>query len=413
VYYINMLKENLSIEEAIMHLSVLYRDSDAKAVKLDSSDYALINSLAKQVYKKVGFTDRQYELAKLKIKQYADQFDSGFDTDAVCRNLKYPIRTIDRARWIRLEEVDGVLNVAVRFVFQKKLISKISTIKNTVKETNYDTTNKIHYFPFTERVTYTVVDTFKDSNFEIQKELMEYYNKIEHMINNKRDYLPGVYSYDLRNLNEKSFDYAISSVGTPTKQNLYKFYDRKEQLGIYHFDQELLEQSLRLLSPLTRRIVERNLLQVQVDPRTYSANAIAETIVDLDRFPLLISIPERTCYEDLTKFHKAFNSVVSNEQCSVLFRLDNNNDTNLFNDYIKDNNLNNPVDDSTKIVYITTSKLPKPLLRSNWHPQAAIITFSGYGGGNNKVDGFLETLDLVIHYDTESSSWKRNRIEKI
>jgi hypothetical protein len=408
-----MLKENLSIEEAIMHLSVLYRDPDAKAVKLDSSDYALINSLAKQVYKKVGFTDRQYELAKLKLEQYADQFDDGFNTDTVCKNLKYPIRTIDRARWIRLEEANGVLNVAVRFVFQKKLISKISTIKNTVKETHYDTTNKIHYFPFNEHVAHTIVNTFKDSNFEIQEELVEYYNKIEHMINNKRDYLPGVYGYDLRNLHEKSFEYAISSVGTPTKQNLHKLYDRKEQLGIYHFDQELLEQSLRLLNPLTRRIVERKLLQVQVDPRTYSANAIVETILDLDRFPLLISIPERNCYEDLTKFHKAFSSVVPNEQCSVLFRLDNNNDPNHFNDYIKDNNLNNPVDNNTKIVYITTSKLPKPLLRSNWHPQAAITTFSGYGGAGSKVEGFLETLDLVIHYDTESSSWKRNRIEKI
>jgi hypothetical protein len=182
---------------------------------------------------------------------------------------------------------------------------------------------------------------------------------------------------------------------------------------LHHFEQDVLEQSLRLLTPLTRKIVERKLMQVQVDPKKYTIDNVAETILELDRFPLLVAISERNCYDELSKFHKAFNSVVSNAQCAVLFRMDNTAETAHFNDYVKDNNLNNPVDNSTKIVYISSSKFPKPLLKDKWYPQAAITTYSGYSGSNNKVDGFLETLDLVIHYDTESSSWKRNRIEKI
>jgi hypothetical protein len=408
-----MLKENLSIEEAIMHLSVLYRDPDAKPVKLDSSDYALINSLAKQVSKKLGFTDRQYELAKLKVVEYADQFDDGFDVEAVCARLKYPLREIDRSRSIQLVERDGIPTVAVRFVFQKKLISKIEAVKSRLKETHYDAQNKTHYFAFSEYTVHAIITAFKDANFEIQQELLEYYDKLEHMINNKKDHLPGIYGYDLKNLHEKSFNYAVSSVGEPAKDTLHKFYDRKEQLGLYHFDQEILEQSLRLLTPLTRKIVERKLMQVQVDPKKYSTENLAETILELERFPLLIVISERNCYDDLSRFHKAFNGFIPSEQCAVLFRTDNNGESSHFNDYIKDNRLNNPVDSNTKIVYISSNKFPKPLLKDQWHPQAAITTYSGYTGSNNKVDGFLDTLDLVIHYDSESSSWKRNRIEKM
>lgn len=408
-----MLKHNLSIEEAIMHLSVLYRNPNAKAVKLDSGDYELINSLAKQVSKKLGFTDRQYELAKLKVTEYADQFDDGFDADTVCSTLKYPLREIDRSRWIRLMDVDGAAAIVVRFVFQKKLISKMETVKHRVKTATYDAQNKTHTFAFTEYTAHAIVGAFKDANFEIQSELLEYYNKLEHMINNKKDHLPGVYGYDLKNLHEKSFSYALSSVGTVDKTTLHKFYDRKEQLGLYHFDQEILEQSLRLLTPLTRKIVERKLMQIQVDPKKYTVNNIAESILELERFPLLVVLTEKNCYDELSEFHKAFNSIVSNDQCAVLFRMDNNAESSHFNDYIKHNNLNNPVDNNTKIVYISSTKFPKPLLKNNWQPQAAVTTYSGYVGSNNKVDGFLDMLDLVIHYDTESSSWKRNRIEKI
>ena len=51
-----------------------------------------------------------------------------------------------------------------------------------------------------------------------------------------------------------------------------------------------------------------------------------------------------------------------NESCSVLFRLDNDADGAEFNQYIKRNNLNNLVDNNTKIVYISNNKIPKPML---------------------------------------------------
>ena len=381
--------------------------------EIESSDRSFLLSIAKQIAKGTGLTDRQYETVKEKINTYRTQFTAlEYDIDSAVYNLRIPLRQIDRSRWIKILERKEQQWVAVRFIFQKKLISKIEELKRVSVESDYDAENKIHFFPFTEANVYQVVSIFKNVNdFEIQPELLEYYNKLEHMKNNKRDYVPGIYGLDLKNLHEKSLEYAISSVGEPDIDNLCRFYDQRERLGLYHFDEEDLAQSMKPLSTLTTKIVNRKRFQVVVDPKQYTVEQLAETVLELYRFPLLITLNENNCYEELSMFHRAFGGVIPDESCSVLFRLDNSDGAD-FNNYIRRNSLNSPVDTNTKIVYISNNKIPKPLLKTDWHPSAAITTYSGYGGAN-KVDTLLDTLDLVIHYDSEVSPWKRNRIEKI
>ena len=53
-------------------------------------------------------------------------------------------------------------------------------------------------------------------------------------------------------------------------------------------------------------------------------------------------------------------------------RLDNEYNSN-FNQYIKDNNLNNSLDKSTKVVYIRSNKIPKPLLKLNWNANSVLL----------------------------------------
>lgn len=380
---------------------------------VESSDRNFLLSIAKQVAKGVGLTDRQYEAVREKLEHYRTQFTAlEYDVDSAVDNLRIPLRQIDRSRWIKILERKEQVWIAVRFIFQKKLISKVEELKQVSVETDYDAENKIHFFPFNESNVYKVVSIFKDvNNFDVQPELLEYYNKLEHMKNNKQDYVPGIYSLNLKNLHEKNLDYAISSVGEPDIDNLCRFYDQRERLGLYHFDDEDLAQSMKPLSVLTTKIVNRKHFQVVVDPKQYTVEQLAETVLELYRFPLLITLNEKHCYDELSMFHRAFSGVIPNESCSVLFRLDNAEGAE-FNEYIRHNNLNSPVDKHTKIVYISNNKIPKPLLKTDWHPSAAITTYSGYGGGN-KVDTLLDALDLVIHYDDEISPWKRNRIEKI
>jgi hypothetical protein len=391
---------------------------------IERSDYNLVNSLARQTFRGTAYTDRQYELAKQKVLFYKEQFESnGYNVDVALEELRMPLRQVDRSRWVKLVdhkgpnkvyESDTAPFIAVRFIFQKKLISNIDAIKRSLGEGDYDKENKIHYFPFSERTVFEILSNFNETNnFEVQEELKEYYEKLQDMKNNKQNYLAGIYGLKLKNLHEKSLNYAISSIGEPDIDNLCHYYDQKEKFGLYHFDSEDLQKSLNALSPFAQRVAKRTKNQVLVNPKEFTVENLAEVVLELYRLPLLIVLNEKTCYDELVSFHKAFNGIISNDSCSVLFRLDNTAEGVDFNQYIKRHNLNSPVDKDTKIVYISNNKIPKPLLQSDWLPSAAITTFSGRAYGGNKVDSYLEELDLVVHYDDDISPWKGKIIEKI
>ena len=389
---------------------------------LERSDHNLITSLARQTHKGIAYTDRQYQLALQKVQSYKDQFkENGYDVELAVESLRLPIRQLDRSRWVKVTDYPGN-NVhraedkgpwiAVRFVFQKKLISEIEHIRKTLGDSIYDKVEKTHYFPLNERNAYEIISTFNESKgFEVEEELKEYYEKLKDMQENKEQHIPGIYKFRLKNLHEKNLNYALSSIGEPSLENLHQFYDQRDRYGLSYFDAEDITTSIRNLTTLSKKIVQRNSNQVLVNNKQYTVENLAEAVLELYRFPLLIILNEKTCYDELVKYHSAFNGIISEDNCSVMFRLDNA-DGAEFNQYIRRHNLNGLVDKNTKIVYISSNKIPKPLLKSEWQPIAVITNHSGRSGAS-KVDTYIESMDLVIHYDDDVSPWKRKIIEKI
>ena len=391
---------------------------------IERSDFNLITSLARQTFRGIGFTDRQHELAKQKVEYYREQYEAnGYAIDIALEETRLEIRKIDRSRWIRLVdhqgpdrvyESDKAPFIAVRFIFQKKLISSIDAIKRSLGDGDYDKENKIHYFPFSEKAVYEILSNFNETNnFIVDEELTDYYRKLDYMKNNKENFIPGIYNLTLKNLHQKGVDYAISSLGEPSIDNLCYYWDQKEKFGLAHFDDDHLKESLKNLTSLSYKIVNRTKNQVLVNNKKYTKENLVESILELYRFPLIVILNESTCYDELVTYYNAFNGIIPNESCSVLFRLDNNAEGIEFNNFIRRKNLNNPLDNNTKIVYISNNKLPKPLLKSSWTPTAAITNYSGKTYGSAMLEAYLSGLDLVIHYDSELSPWKAKQIEII
>jgi hypothetical protein len=408
-----------TLEDCIEHLvGIQSRETDK--FDIDSSDYNLLTSLARQTFKGTAYTDRQAELAKQKLLQYKDQFDAnGYNIDDSYSNLRMPLRSIDRSRWVKVFDEEHLISdeegpwIGVRFIFQKKLITAIERMNKFLGEGLYDKVEKIHYFKFNENTCYEIINTFNENNnFEVEDQLLEYYEKLLEMKKNQDKYIPGIYSFKLKNLHEKSFNFAISSIGEPNIDNLCNYYDKKDQFGLEHFDQEELQQSLKSLTPLAQKVVNRSQASIFVNNKEHTVNNLAEVVLELYRFPLVIVLHEDTCYDHLTQFNKAFQNIIHSERMSVMFRLDNTPEGKPFNEYIKQHNLNNVVDKDTKIVYISSNKIPKPLLKSEWFPSAAITTFAGKAYGDAKTSTYIGELDLIIHYDNQLSPFMR-KIETI
>ena len=382
--------------------------------EVDYSDKGLLLSLARQSYRGIGYTDRQYELVKNKIELYRTTLETlvGINVDSAINNLRLPLRSIDRSKWIKIESVDDTDYIAVRFSFNKKLISVIDSLRTKQENKKlYNEEKKIHYFPLTELNIFNIVNLLKDKNFIIDEELKEKYEVIETMVNNKNNYIPGVYGFKLENLDSKAIDYVISDIGSePNSTNLALYNDRKHLYGLYHFDEVDLNQSISKLTTLSQKIVKRQDTSVLINDNNFTVNQIAETILELNRYPLLVCLQTQNELEDLKSIHDAFRNIFSEEDFCVMYRKDNDKDVNIeFNNYIREHSLNNPLDISSKIVYTTQEKFVKTFLKSDWKPKSALV----FGCHRmNKMDHYLNEIDLVMYYDSDVSPFLK-RVEKI
>lgn len=410
----NYIHDNTA-ESCIEILSGVHPHHDYDGVDVNNNDKHLIMSLTKQTFKGIAYTDRQYELVKSKILLYKNVLENlDIDVDKCISTLRKDIRHIDRSKWIGIREIDNVNYIAVRFTFNKKLISALESLRTSgiskLKLQN-NTDNKISYYNLSEINIYKIIQILKDRNFKIEDNINSQYEKIEMMMENKKNYLPGIYGFKLKNLNDKAVDYMITDIGQePSPENLALYKDRDALYGIEHFDEEDLESSCKNLTTLSQRIVRRSATQVLINPQSFTINNIAESILELNRYPLLVCLDSESDTDDLTTVYHSFRNIFANEDFCVLYRKDNDTTENKhFNQYIKENNLNNSLGNNSKIVYTTQDKLVKTLLKENWRPKSALV----FGCTRQvKIKTYLDELDLVMYYDTDTSPFLRN-IEKI
>jgi hypothetical protein len=225
------------------------------------------------------------------------------------------------------------------------------------------------------------------------------------MNNNKNKHIPGVYKFKLQNLSDRATKYMISSIGEPTIDNLALYKDRQDQFGLHYFDQDDLNNSLSNFTTLSKNIINRTSTNVFVNNTKYTLNNVAESLLELNRFPLLVVLPENTNpLDDLYDVHRALKGFIEDSESSVLFRLDNDNNAE-FNNYIRKNNLNSPLDKTTKVVYISSNNITKPLLKSEWRASATLLMSSHRL--LNKVKTYVDESDLVIHFDDSVSQYAR------
>jgi len=412
--------DNLTVEDCLEFLVGFQDTTNNYKFVIADSDVSLLRSLAKQVFKGTALTDRQLELSIAKVTNYSDQFqDAGLRIDNAVQGLtRLPLRSIDRSKYIKIVEgqTNDQLWIEIRFPFNKKTILQLEKIKEECSKKlgniyRYDKhTTHSHRFHLNEVTAFYIIDTFINKEFEIEEKLLSYYKALKEIVDNQDNFIPGIYNLQFKNIIQSSLDYMQSNYGNPNIANLYMFKDRQKLLGLEYLDSNDLIESEKDLSVLTRKIIHRNKANILIKPQSWKIDELAFSLAELDRFPLAILIDETNIpFDHLNLFYQSFNNFVSNKDVSVLFRLDNaSNEGKIFNTFVQETNLNNPVAENTKIVYISRSNVPKPLIKENWIPSAVVLCDSFRL--TDKVSKFTLNSDLIIHYDNQPSAmFKYNR----
>ena len=388
-------------------------------IVVQPNDATIMFSIARQVFKGTALTDRQLDLVKNKLHMYQEQFvEANINFNKALEHLRMPLRQIDRSKYIKIVAHHEMLSptkiyesykekwkwIKIRFPFSKKTISLLDTIPKNDYE--HKKGSHEHFFKLTEQNVYNIIACFKDKNFEIDSSLIDIFDIVSKFENKKEDYLPGINNNKIINCPERTVNHLTSTLGYPTTENLFKYKDRSMLYGLHFFNSQELEKSCSNLSTLTQKIVNRSKSNFLVNSDNYGLETAIDSVITLDRLPILVVLGSNDPLTDLTFVHKSFNKIKNINQ-SVLFRLDNN--TNKpFNDYIKTNNLNNVLDSSTKVVYISNEKLPKTLFKSNINFEAVLLAQSQRT--NNKVRMYLNVFDFIMHYDSDISPMMRKDI---
>jgi hypothetical protein len=196
-----------------------------------------------------------------------------------------------------------------------------------------------------------------DESFVVDEEFENYKNQIAEIKNNLEQYVPMVkISGEI-----VEFLNVYHKIPQPTNSNIIENLFNARRYGVFTWDEEI-ENSTEWKN--TNQVVKDFL---QSDPgQEFSVNLEKNTISNIQEIvkylnPVLFIIPGGTELEKLQLSLEFLNSIgISKDEISVLFRLPTETGG-IFNNYIREQELNSPVTEKTKAVFIS-SKVPKTIL---------------------------------------------------
>jgi hypothetical protein len=387
-------------------------------IRIDIADIKIITSLGRQLLRNVALTDRQLELSLKKIEKYRhglEQCGIAVDEVLTLKTLRMPIRELDRTQMIYLD-TDAETNkpvIRVKYVFSKKFAEIWANVEEHLTiHRQFD--KNIKQTTYTEKNLYAIVKALSPLGFDVSEDIREIYEKIEKILEKPENYAPYLDLENdivvVRNANNRCKEFLENKFETITDANLLEFIDTAKNAGISLKSQKLVKKISEIASnDLLKKICTDSATRFRVSPDKISIEDIASTINTLNQWPLVVVVEENAEVLDTVKaITESFSKFVPKDTINIFFRLKNEQkDFNEFNQFIKDNHLNNYIDSNTKVVFISRTRIPKPLLKADWKPSTAIIT-SNHDFG--KLSAYLNDFSTVYYYNN-SITMRNSRLK--
>jgi len=377
------------IEDLIIALAI------SRNLTINPYDLKLIYSFHDQISKGSGFTEKQ-ELLSIKIlKRQVSKLDIMFSTQ-ISPFLENPTFRLPRRIVSAFKKISIVPHplygkaIKAEFPYNEKMLDKIREQKNNLNYSQWDSEQKSWIFSLDERSLGLLGKLAIEENFIVDEEFENYQNQIKEIENNIERHVP------MMSYNDKKLEFLNISpkIPQPTNSNIIENLFRARKLGIFTWDSAVEDsEEWKLAETAVKDFL-------QTDPKgEFSINLEKTTISDIKDIvkyllPVLFVIPGGTELEKIEQSLNFLKSIgVSNNEVSVLFRLSTETGGK-FNNFIRENNLNSPVTENSKAVFIS-SKVPKTLIEKKIKFNS-VVNFNFYNI-HYSIKNLLKWHHNVIH----------------
>jgi hypothetical protein len=359
-------------------------------LNLSPKDKSVIFSISKQLDNLLPLTEKQAELIIKIFKNNRDRYNDIKNFENLIDNPKYkfPFRVLDDIRKIFLIDHEKRKYIAVKFSYNYKIIKLLSDLKLSNK-----INNNTHLFRLSEKNIVDIVDKFKNLNFEIEDQIISLYDQLKEIEREIEDHIISVKieNEDLKiiNSNQNIDNYYFEN----KNDNLINNLVLAKIMGLYF--------SKGVNSKISKLDINSILKEILLSQKNHfylssidfeNIDKICNIIMNINPVIIILNISEKVD-EKLKKWHETLSeNGFKNEQISVLFRSNSNKK---FNEYVKEFNLNNLVNESTKIVFIA-NKTPKILYKIDFQPKILISDSMYFTHFSNQR--LIESHPLIIYY---------------
>lgn len=373
----------MNIEDIIVGL-----DSWQNSIKFSPQESNFISSIGNHINQK-GLTARQRTAILKLFTKYSGPLSDHFKIDvySLVQNpvFRTPLREASNNvnRNISIVSINNEKKIVVKFPFDEELVGQIRQYKNLqLPSRNHWATWNPDQFEWEFKLNepnLLFVSGFEKLGFSVDYEFSEYVSKLNEVVCNIDSYIPMVEFRDGRFF----YKNVVDTIPQPTSTDLLTVLFHARSYGITCWDDAIeLALSSNKINPITSHLL-KNTTGIPTVIHG-SSEVLLEDLSEVISYSenVLFIIPGGSELPHVSKVHQyLISDNYTNEQMSVLFRLNNSSDSGVkFNEYITNNHLNNHLLKRVKFYFISGS-VQRPLIEAN------------------------KKFDLIVHFGTNSAHY--------
>lgn len=385
---------------------------------LISKDFEVISSMSDQLTSGNGLTEKQAGLA-LRILNKNSLAISDVVPDIynilVNPSWKNPFRVLPTEKKISIDEIEEPGSpkrtaILLSFPYDHELVEEFKNRNYKVHDVHRGSWNvriKSWVFSLTEKNIIYLGDKLLERGFQACEKFSNYYNELKAACNEFDKHVP-MLSY--RNGTFEIIN-AHPSIPQPNTDSVVEALFFAKKYGVLVWD-DTIDQMLASHD----NVITSKILNSSKNDRVW----INHDEIDIDKFDdlvyyggnILIVVPGGSELALTKKWVNFLNRVgVQNEQISVMFRLPNEHAQ--FNTYVREEQLNNPVTENTRVVFVST-KITKPLVKSGIKFKTA-INLGYYNYMHFTMNALMDGMSNMVFYSMKApterlTTWQQHEL---